>query len=194
MEEALKKFSGNDYSGSLAISYGEHTQSSAERPFCVELEKNDPVHILDSRNIEIVLSELNTIYDFTEFIREKEQTISKCVSLLYFGEHELLAQYFFNYDEVQNKHRINPGSPNSSIIIEYGFWESFAESESYKSREEANKISYFWDKLIQQVYQDALDGTLLNKVDLGIGKDPVYEMAKEPRFVRRLLSETGFRI
>jgi hypothetical protein len=186
VEEALKKFSSDDYLGSLAISYQEHTESSDERLFCVELEKNDPVHILDGHNVEIVLRELDTVYDFNAFINEKEKTINTCDSLLYFGEHDLLAQYFLNYDEGQNKHFINSGNPNSSID---GFWKDFIESEPYKRKKEADRISYFWDELIQQVYQDALDGTLLNKVDLGKGRDPVYEMAKEPRFVRRLLSE-----
>ncbi|MCY3624743.1 MAG: hypothetical protein OXH82_05235 [Candidatus Dadabacteria bacterium] len=37
VEETLKKFSGKDYSGSLAISYGEHAKPSAERPSCVKL-------------------------------------------------------------------------------------------------------------------------------------------------------------
>lgn len=189
VEETLKKFSGKDYSGSLAISYGEHVKTSVERPFCVELEKEDPVHILDSSNVETVLRELDTIYDFTEFVNDKEQTISTCESLLYFGEHELLAHYFLNYDESQNKYRINPGNPNSSIIAADGLWEYFAKSESYRKRKEANKGSYLWDELIQQVYEDALEGTLLNKVDLGKGNDPVYEMAKEPRFWRRVLSE-----
>lgn len=189
VEEALKKFSSDDYLGSLAISYQEHTQSSDERLFCVELEKNDPIHILDGRNVEIVLRELDTVYDFTAFINEKEKTINTCDSLLYFGEHDLLAQYFLNYDEGQNKHFINSGNPNSSIIVVDGFWKFFVETESYKIREEANKISYLWDELIQQVYQDALNGTLLNNIDLGKGNDPVYEMAKEPRFMRRLLSE-----
>ncbi len=78
--ETLKKFSGDDYSGTLAISYKEHTQFSDERPFCVELERNDPVHILDGSNVQIVLGELDTIYDFTAFINEKEQTISNLLS------------------------------------------------------------------------------------------------------------------
>lgn len=189
VEEALKEFSSDDYSGSLAISYSEYPQSSVERPFCLELGKDDPVHILDGSNVQIVLSELDTIYDFTAFIKEKEKTINTCDSLLYFGEHDLLARYFLNHDEDQNIYRINPGNPNSSIIVIDGFWKDFVESEPYKRKKEADKISYFWDKLMQQVYQDALDGTLLNKVDLGKGRDPVYEMAKEPRFVRRLLSE-----
>ncbi|MCY3826876.1 MAG: hypothetical protein OXG10_05795 [Candidatus Dadabacteria bacterium] len=189
VEETLRKVSGKDYSGSLAISYGEHTQSSAERPFCVELEKEDPVHILDSSNVETVLRELDTISDFTEFINDKEKTIGTCESLLYFGEHELLAHYFLSYDESQNKYRINPGNPNSSIIAADGLWEYFAKSESYKRRKEANEISYFWDKLIQQVCQDMLDGALLNDIDLERGQHLVSEMAREPRFVRRLLSE-----
>ena len=164
VEETLKKFSGKDYSGSLAISYGEHTQSSAERPFCVELEKEDPVHILDSSNVETVLRELDTISDFTEFINDKEKTISTCESLLYFGEHELLAHYFLNYDESRNRYRINPGNPNSSIIaVTDGLWKYFAKSESYRRRKEANEDFLFvGHELIQQVYEDALEGTLLN--------------------------------
>ena len=189
VEETLKKFSGKDYSGSLAISYGEYAKPSVERPFCVELQKKDPVHILDSSNVEIVLRELDTISDLTEFINDKEKTISTCESLLYFGEHELLAQYFLNYDENRNRYRINPGNPNSSIKVTDGLWKYFAKSESYRRRKEANEDSYLWNELIQQVYEDALEGTLLNNVDLGKGNDPVYEMAKESRFSRRLLSE-----
>lgn len=189
VEETLKKFSGKDYSGSLAISYGEHVKPSVERPFCVELEKEDPVHILDSSNVETVLRELDTIYDFTEVVNDKEKTINTCESLLYFGEHELLAHYFLNYDEGRNRYRINPGNSNSSIIAADGLWEHFSKSESYRKRKEANEGSYLWDELIQQVYEDALEGTLLNNVDLGKGDDPVYEMAKESRFSRRLLSE-----
>ena len=188
-DETLKKFSGKDYSGSLAISYGEHAKPSAERPFCVELEKEDPVHILDSSNVKTVLRELDTISDFAEFINDKEKTISTCESLLCFGEHELLAHYFLNYDESRNKYRINPGNPNSSIMVADGLWEYFAKSESYKRRKEANEISYFWDKLIQQVCQDMLDGALLNDIDLERGQRLICEMAKEPRFARRLLSE-----
>ena len=188
VEKALKRFSDDDDCGSLAISYGEHTQSSEDRPFCVKLGKTDLVHILDSSNIEIVLRELDTIYDFTSFINEKEYTISTCDSFLYFGEHELLAQYFLNYDEDQNRYRIKPEGPNPSIIILDGSWKDFIKSGSYKRRKEANEISYFWDKLMQHVYQDAFDGTLLNYVDLGKGNDPVKEMAKEPRFTRRFLS------
>ena len=188
-EKALKELSADDYHGSLAISYKECSESSTDKPFCIELDKADPVHVLDDRSFEIVLRELDTIYDFTSFIEEKEETIKACDSLLYLGEHDLLGQYFLSYDEEQNIYRLNPEKPDFSIITIDGFWEYFSGTEEYKRRKKANEISYLWDELIQSVYQDALDGTLLNNVDLARGNDPVHEMAKEPRFMRRVLSE-----
>ena len=190
VEETLKKFSGKDYSGSLAISYGEPTKPSAERPFCVELEKEGTVHILDSVNVGIILRELDTFFDFASYVTEKEKAIRKYDFLTYCGEEDLLAHYFRNYDPEANRYCIVEKDSNiPGVAIEEGTWKSFVASEEYQKRKEANEASYLWNELIQQVYQDALDGTLLNKVDLGVGKDPIHEMAKEPRFVRRLLSE-----
>ena len=189
-EKALRELSADDYHGSLAISYGKHLQQSSKNtPFSIELDKTDPVHVLDDRSFEIVLRELDTIYDFTSFIDEKEAAIKTCGSLLYFGEHDLLGQYFLNYDEEQNRYRLNPEKPGSPIITMDGFWEYFSTTEEFERRKKANEISYLWDEFIQSVYQDALDGTLLNDVDLAKGNDPVHEMAKEPRFMRRGLSE-----
>lgn len=187
-EEARKKFSNDDFYGSLAICYGKPKQSS-EYPFFVKLEKNDPVHILDSSNIEIILGELDTIHDLTSFINEKENAIKKYDSLLYFAEEDLLAHYFFNYDENLGRHRIGVENLDSSILLEPGFWKDFVNSEAYERRKKANKNSYFWDKLMQRTYQQALDGSLFGNFDLASGNNPINEMAREPRFARRILSE-----
>ena len=188
-EETVKKFSSTDYSGGLAISYKKRTDFSGERPFCIELDKDDPVHILDDSNVQIILSELDTIYDFTEYINEKERNIHARPSILYFGEHELLGQYFLGHDEGTNKYRLGPEDSNDPSVSDYGFWKYVIELDEYKRRKEANKTFHLWDNLIQHAYQDALDGVLLGEVDLGKGRNPVHEMAKEPRFFRRTLSE-----
>ncbi len=185
----MKKFSSDDFHGSLAISYGNSPKFSTDCLFCIELEKDDPVHILESSNIDIILGELDTVYDFTSFIVEKETTIKRCDYLLYFGEHELLGKYFLSHDKDQNRYRIGPENPGCLITILDGHWNHLVELREYKNRKKANGISYLWDAIIQRTYQKALDGDLYGNTELRKATGPLCEMAREPRFIRRMLSE-----
>jgi hypothetical protein len=73
-KEACEAFSSNNVYGSLAISYG-MSSGGSPFPFFVSLDKNDPVHLLDSHNVGILFSELNTVQDFISFIEEKERAL-----------------------------------------------------------------------------------------------------------------------
>lgn len=189
IENTLKKFSAEDFHGSLAICYGESPKSPTNRLFCIELEKDDPVHILESSNIEIILGELDTIHDFISFIDEKETTIKTCDYFLYFGEHELLGLYFLSHDKDLNRYRIGHENPDCSIVTMDKYWNHIVGLKEYKKRKEANRTSYLWDGLIQRACQEAFDGNLFGNADLRKGNNPIKEMAREPRFTRRMLSE-----
>ena len=39
--------------------------------------------------------------------------------------------------------------------------ERFSQMDVYKRRDDANKVSYLWDDIIQRTCQNALDGTLV---------------------------------
>jgi hypothetical protein len=189
-KEACERFSDANVYGSLGITYGER-DSSPDSPFIVYLDKNDPVHILDSHNLPILFGELDTIYDFSAYLSAKLEAIATFDSLAYCGEEDLLAHYFLNFDEEQKKHVIGPRDKSYNLVaIGEGEWHDFVELEPYKNRKNADKQSYFWDQLIQRTCQNALDGTLLGNATLLQGKSAIHEMAKEPRFSRRALSET----
>ena len=193
-KEACKKSSSDNVYGSLAISYSKtSSQHHLNIPFLVKLEQDNPIHVLDSFNVEIVLGELDTFFDFISYIDEKEEAIRKHDLIVYCGEEDLLAHYFLNYDQNKKKYRIAPENPNinfNSFMIEEGEWKDFIRSEPYKRRKQENELSYIWDDLIQKTYQNALDGTLLGDSDLGNNRrHPIHEMAKEPRMARRVLSE-----
>ena len=188
--EACKASSDANVYGSLAVSYSKPEVPSINRPFFLELENSDPIHVLDSFNAGLILGELDTFFDFTSFINEKERAIRRYDSLIYCGEEDLLAHYFQNYDPDKNRYRIGEKDPKiSGVMIEEGTWKIFAASEEYRKRKEANKDSYFWDRLLRKTYRNALAGTLIGGVDLGKQRNPINEMAKEPRLTRRLLSE-----
>jgi SEC-C motif-containing protein len=188
--EACKAFSDENVYGSLAIWYGPGPSESAF-PFMVHLEKEDPVHLFDSDNLEIVLTHLDTITDFTAYITAKEAAIGKYEALSYCGEEDLLAHYLYNYDKKRREHVIGPrdkAKPINGVMIGEGEWKAFVESDTYARRCEADRPSYLWDEIIQRTCQNALDGTLLGH-PLTEGQSALHEMAKEPRFIRRALSE-----
>jgi hypothetical protein len=77
----------------------------------------------------------------------------------------------------------------NGLHIEEGAWVSFVNSEPYRRKKEADASSYLWDKLLQRTAQNALDGTLSGNSDIYNSQSAIFEMAKEPRFIRRALAD-----
>lgn len=187
--EICLAFAEANISGSLAISYTDNTSISSSLPFFVNLTKEEPVHILDSNTAGIILSELDTFSDFVEFISAKERAIEKYDFIAYCGEEDLLAHYYHNFDETSKKHFIGVNDQSvMGISISEGEWQEFIKSSAYNRKKEADKISYFWDELLQRTAQHALEGNLIGDGGVFSAKSAIYEMAKEPRFSRRALS------
>jgi hypothetical protein len=113
--QACKNFSDSNISGSLAISYGD-TSDLGSWPFMVHLDRSAPVHIFDTHNLPIVLGELDTIKDFSDYLDAKIRAISSLDMLWYCGEEDLLAHYWLNRDPVSKQHYI--GTADSAINAE----------------------------------------------------------------------------
>lgn len=191
-KQACERASSQNIYGSLAISYME-TDGSATAPFHVEIDRHNPVHVLDSHNMHIVLKELDTVSDFSAYLDEKTRAAALYDHLSYCGEEDLLAHYLLNYDAVTKRHVIGPKGKDrnkvNGVLIGEGEWHDFVQSDVYKTTKNANRISYFWDQLIQRTCQNSLEGTLGGNSNIARGESAIYEMVKEPRFMRRGLSE-----
>ena len=189
-QEACIAFSDDNIAGSLAISYGDPMGPGLNWPFMLELGRTDPVHVLDTHNLEIVFSELDTAYDFSAFIAEKERAIERYIHLCYCGEEDLLGHYFTNFSEAENRYTIGVADKSvDGLAIAEGGWEGFVELKPYKLRKKANQVSYFWDEMINRTGQNAIDGNILGESEVWKAENPIHEMAREPRFHRRALSE-----
>lgn len=190
-KEACLRSSTDNVYGSLAISYGQEYEGF-QIPFLIRIDKNAPVHVLDSHNLPIVLGELDTFSDLVLYLEAKTAAIRKLGCLTYCGEEDLLAHYFCNFDENKKAHFIGTKQSDvSMIVVVEGEWRDFVASPAYKRKKQADKVSYLWDELIQRTCQEALDGTLIGNSGFVKGgrNGAVYVMAKEPRFARRALSE-----
>ena len=80
-KEACERASDQNIYGSLAISYCE-TDVNQTQPFIIEIDRRNPVHIFDSHNFSIVLGELDTVSDFSNYLDEKLRAVAKFDSLL----------------------------------------------------------------------------------------------------------------
>ncbi len=187
-KEACLGASESNVFGSLAITYSTNPPVS-ELPFMVNLDKEDPIHVFDSHNLPILMGELDTIADFSNYLAAKVDAIGRLDMLSYCGEEDLLAHYLLNFDAEAKRHYI--GTKDSSINgvgIGEGEWKDFIEMPMYAKTKDANKVSYLWDEIIQDTSQNTLDGTVMGSSPL-LGRSAILEMAKEPRFMRRSLSE-----
>lgn len=191
-KEACINSSKDNIYGSLGITYTDKIQERTTEsigPFSLLLDKNHPIHILDSHNLPIILGELDTVSDFSDYLDQKEKAITQLKMLSYCGEEDLLAHYYSNFDE-KNQHHFIGSNDNriNAVVVTEGEWKSFIETETYVSTKAANKSSYFWDELIQKTCQYSIDGKLLGDADLLCSPNAIFEMVKEPRFMRRELA------
>ena len=188
-KEACEQASKQNIYGSLAITYCE-SDGGSTRPFHVEIDKRNPVHIFDSHNLPIVVRELDTVSDFSDYLDEKLRAVARFDSLVYCGEEDLLGHYLLNYDKTSERHIIGTKRDDvNGVMIGEGEWHGFIKTDLYKNTKNEDRISYFWDELIQRTCQNALNGTLGGNSDLLRGQSAIFEMVKEPRFIRRSLAD-----
>jgi hypothetical protein len=190
-KEACENWSPENIYGSLALTYSDVGADLPQTiPFHLNLDKTDPVHIFDSHNLPILLTELDTIADFSGYLADKERAIHHYDLLSYCGEEDLLAHYILNFNEKTNSRSIQiEDEKTNALHLAEGGWSHFIASQTYKDTKAANQVSYFWDELIQRTCGNSLEGTLGGNSSIEQGKSAIYEMAKERRFIRRSLSE-----
>jgi hypothetical protein len=148
------------------------------------------VHVLDDISLTILLTELDTISDFVNFLIKKEAFVRSGKLALSAGEMELLAYYIRNTDK-QGVHDFVLPDDQPQLVIDKGIWESTQRHPAYLRRKNDDKISYVWDRLILIFTKPMMDGSLLiwgNEFDIKRHELAVRIMAKETRLRRRGLS------
>jgi len=191
-EEACKSFSPDNVSGSLAISYTKDVVGlpPIENPFLVRLKSEDEIHVFGQRTLEIILQELDTISDFTNYINAKLYAIRQVNFMFYCAEEDILARYLKSWDEDTKSHFLYPQNGSfDSIAFAEGEWEDLITYPQFIAAKKLNEPSYLWDDLIQRTSESALMGELGGDGDVFNRPSAIREMAKEPRFYRRALSQ-----
>ncbi|GAB1401445.1 SEC-C domain-containing protein [Elusimicrobiota bacterium] len=154
------------------------------------------IHVFDDFTFPFVLNELDTITDFVKYLTEKEMFIRNAKSVNYSGEEELLLHYMTNYDYTRKCHtfidktKFDIDISSTPITLQEGGWDKFREHPQYMAKKKANKVSYYWDNLIQMASRFYFNGIgVAEKPEGSTHEGAVRYMALENRTHRKTLSE-----
>lgn len=178
--------------GSGSLMHFSDITSDVHKDWPFALGKIDPtrgfVHVFDDVMLDFVMNELDTLSDFVEYLHCKQSFLGATQFFSAPGEEELLALYLRNR-ATDEPERFGLPTGYSGIGLEEGFWEELQKDIRFKARKHFDKVSYFWDRLIDDFGSHALGGTLLPAGGSVCATERVLRnMAREPRFQRRMLS------
>ena len=188
-------------SGSLIVSprirAEQHWLGAPEtiEPFCVG--DVDPtgsfVHVVNESCLEVIMQELDTIRDFTDYLEKKASFVRSGRLSRAYGEENLVAYYAIRIND-SGEHDFVPqgqssGDGDAPIEIDGSHYRRIATDPRYFAKRQADEISYHWDGLIESFTTHMLGGTSVTlggcEFDLRRNELGVRYMALERRFFRR---------
>ena len=179
----------------------DHFKSNASThvPFAIgDIDPNgDYVHVFDDVSLDVVMSELDTISDFTGYLDKRADFIRSGLLGIAHGEEDLLAYYAIRTNG-SGEHDFTPpeGRPweeVAPIAIGPGNWARYISNPQYHAKKAADEASYAWDRLIETFTDHLLNGTSIvlpgYTYSLKNSEIAVRHMALQNRFLRRAHSE-----
>ncbi len=162
-----------------------------DRPFTVGRIDADKgfVHVFDDTTLDIVMSTLDTVSDFTQYLTRKERFLTTDKVVHAAGEEELLGVYFHDVNSEREHDFIIKGNYDLLSFGE-GFWEKFVRSPERRAQIESDRISYTWDRLIEKFAFHTMTATqyFTSGGPLGEQEKMFRFLAREPRTHRRGLA------
>jgi len=165
----------------ITISLG----AKREIPVNVPITDDEVIHFIDDFSLETIFSELDTVSDFIEYLHKKEELFISSKRAYVGAEEDLLAYYLWNNRSFPEKFDL--------MIFMDDIWENIRKRPEYIQKKAADKISLFWDNLIEECI-NMRDPSLRNILGFFDESNENTEhalrvLAKECRFSRRVLSQ-----
>jgi len=140
------------------------------------------VHVLDEVSLALIMRELDTIRDFVEYLRAKEELYGRGFEIrVPGGEEDLLAVYLHRGRSFRDL--------RGPTEIQKGAWDELTRKPEFGRRKLADRASYAWDSLIEFLAGE-IEGEGLEFGSTGEMESLLRVMAGEDRFARRMLGRT----
>jgi hypothetical protein len=166
------------------------------RPFSVgNVSASKPfIHILDDTSLDLLLKNLDTVWDFVGYLRKKEAFISNGRVGMAAGEEALLGLYVARINEHDEHDFILPAEMRDKpVALSENRWQHFLTSGERRRKLKADEVSYLWDHLIELFTRHYMAGTshhLTEVESIHYDFEKVLRFfARENRTRRRLLAD-----
>jgi hypothetical protein len=150
------------------------------------------VHVLDDASLGRVMRALDTIPEFVNYLTRKETFILSGRLRGAFGEEDLLGYYLKNTNE-DGDHDFPVPHGAEKIVLEEGHWADMIRRPEYRRKLTADRISYAWDEIIENISGSVVDGSLIYTSVTEVATHErrlLRVLAREPRVRRRMLAQT----
>lgn len=154
------------------------------------------VHVIDDFSLDILLTTLDTAPDLAKYFERRAAFLESGKLVMATGEEELLAYYLRQTDH-KGEHHFHLPQDATAIMIAEGSWQSLLAHPQYIAKIEADKVSYAWDRLIEQFTKHLLEGTQYQIPEYQMTDPSIANqergfrfLAREGRVRRRVLAKT----
>lgn len=200
-KERAERHFGEGSRGSLTLAswlrgQDHTTRGEGSSPFSVGHVDTDKgfVHVFNDVTLDIVMSELDTISDFIQYLTAKTDFLESCNLVQCAGEEEFLGFYLQNLDDEGNflpaavEKAVSEG--RTMIHIAEGMWDEYLLSPIAHARRQEKEESRFIDSLVEHLSAHLLSGTLLygNDDEFSDQETNLRFLASEPRYNRAVIS------
>ena len=146
------------------------------------------VHVLDDENLDILLTELDTVADFVAYLARKEAFLCSEKVVLAPGEEDLLAYYLTHTNASDEHDFVVP--PDVNLVHFDHLYRGMRDDARYIAKKSADEISYLIDQLIDHVSANFTDRTLIdgNELPFDDQEQALRVLASEDRLSRRHLA------
>ena len=147
------------------------------------------IHVFDDGNLQILLTELDTVSDFVAYLNKKEQLFTSGKRVRATGEEDILA-YYLTHTNAHGEHDFTFEKDFDVVIFDH-LYKGMKSNGQYIVKKQAEKISYSWDKLIENFHAHLKAGSLRlgEGMDIADFEKGVRVLASEPRLARRGLAK-----
>jgi len=194
LENHLAKFNGEpSFIFDNSIVDEDHWDADRPKPFIIgKITNCGFVHVFNEATIALVLKEFDTIKDFISYLDQRKSLIDLPKPVKISSESDIVHLYYENLDDNLKRSILSAKELRFDVVdIKKGGIYKLYNNAEFIAKKEADRISYFWDELIESFsfhvlneQANLLTGKTTNEIEQGL-----RVAASTGRFERRTLSQ-----
>ncbi|MEO6174925.1 MAG: hypothetical protein ABIP27_07225 [Flavobacterium circumlabens] len=154
----------------IAIAFG----SPANFPLPTGEFDKGYVHVFDETSTSTIITELDTIVDFTNYLTAKRKFVAN-KTLLMANEVDFLAYYI--------QTGLEDDIPSNAVISGENLWNDYINSNEYAKWQDDVRVSYIWDDMLHHVHNYHITDSTSNEKRDEI-EEAIRAINLEPRINR----------